>query len=206
MGVGSVDGLAEGDETFFRVNKKGNRTKKRSYKKGVSVGPTKPKVKIKKKRGLSDQQVNVGTALDRLGNLRIELICKGKLNHQSLKRFYTGHVAEGMTLCTDSAQGYKKLSKELNFTLIQIESGKRKRDIYHIQHVNSLHGRLKTFMVRFRGVSTKHLQNYLNWFKFIELFKEERESKKVEKAFVLSQAAYTDCSIKAIKNREPAFV
>lgn len=94
----------------------------------------------------------------------------------------------------------------MNFTLIQIESGKRKRDIYHIQHFNSLHGRLKTFMVRFRGVSTKHLQNYLNWFKFIELFKEERESKKVEKAFVLSQAAYTDCSIKAIKNREPAFI
>lgn len=50
----------------------------------------------------------------------------------------------------------------------------------------------------FKGVSTKHLQNYLNWFKFIELFKEERETKKVEKAFVLSQASYTECSIDAI--------
>ena len=35
MGIGSVDGLAEADETFFRVNKKGNRTKKRSYQKGA---------------------------------------------------------------------------------------------------------------------------------------------------------------------------
>lgn len=63
------------------------------------------------KRGFSDQQVNVGTALDRLGNLRIGLICKGKLNYQSLKRFYTGHVAEGMTLCTDSAQDIKSFLK-----------------------------------------------------------------------------------------------
>ena len=61
-------------------------------------------------------------------------------------------------------------------------------------------------MVRFRGVSTKHLQNYLNWFNFIEPFKEERESKKVGKAFVLSQAAYTDYSNDSIKKREPAFV
>ena len=48
-GVGSVDGLAESDETFFRVNKKGNRTKKRIYKKGVSVGPAKQRVKVKNK-------------------------------------------------------------------------------------------------------------------------------------------------------------
>ena len=61
-------------------------------------------------------------------------------------------------------------------------------------------------MSDFKGVATKHLQNYLYWFKFIEIFKSERESIKVEKAYVLSQAHYTDCSIEAIKKRVPAFV
>ena len=89
---------------------------------------------------------------------------------------------------------------------IKIESGKRNKDIYHIQHINFLHSRLKAFMSDFKGVATKHLQNYLYWFKFIEIFKSERQSIKLERAYVLSQANYTDCSVEAIRTRTPAFV
>ena len=80
-----------------------------------------------------------------------------------------------------------------------------KRDLLYIQHINSLHGRLKVFRSDFKGFATKHLKNYLYWFKFIELFKSERESIKIEKAYVLSQANYTKCSVESIKKREPAF-
>ena len=207
IGVGDLEGLVEADETFFRHNRKGNFTKVRSYKKGIrtSTGRTTKQAK-KKKRGLSRDQVAVGTALDRLGNLKIGLICTGRLQYPALKRFYEGHISANSTLCTDSAHGYATLSEELNLNHIKIESGKRKKDIYHIQHINSLHSRLKAFMSDFKGVATKHLQNYLYWFKFIELFKSERESIKIERAYVLSQAHYTDCSVKAIKTRTPAFV
>ena len=61
-------------------------------------------------------------------------------------------------------------------------------------------------MTHFNGVATKHLHNYLYWFKFIELFKTERESIKIEKAYVLSQANYTECSVNAINARTAAFV
>ena len=207
IGVGDLEGLVEADETFFRYNRKGNFTKVRSYKKGIrtSTGRTTKQAK-QKKRGLSRDQVAVGTALDRLGNLKIGLICTGRLQYPALKRFYEGHISANSTLCTDSAHGYATLSEELNLNHIKIESGKRKKDIYHIQHINSLHSRLKAFMSDFKGVATKHLQNYLYWFKFIELFKSERESIKIERAYVLSQAHYTDCSVKAIKTRTPAFV
>lgn len=207
IGVGDLEGLVEADETFFRYNRKGNFTKVRSYKKGIrtSTGRTTKQAK-KKKRGLSRDQVAVGTALDRLGNLKIGLICTGRLQYPALKRFYEGHISANSTLCTDSAHGYATLSEELHLNHIKIESGKRKKDIYHIQHINSLHSRLKAFMSDFKGVATKHLQNYLYWFKFIELFKSERESIKIERAYVLSQAHYTDCSVKAIKTRTPAFV
>ena len=207
IGVGDLEGLVEADETFFRYNRKGNFTKVRSYKKGIrtSTGRTTKQAK-KKKRGLSRDQVAVGTALDRLGNLKMGLICTGRLQYPALKRFYEGHISANSTLCTDSAHGYATLSEELHLNHIKIESGKRKKDIYHIQHINSLHSRLKAFMSDFKGVATKHLQNYLYWFKFIELFKSERESIKIERAYVLSQAHYTDCSVKAIKTRTPAFV
>ena len=207
IGVGDLEGLVEADETFFRYNRKGNFTKVRSYKKGIrtSTGRTTKQAK-KKKRGLSRDQVAVGTALDRLGNLKIGLICTGRLQYPALKRFYEGHISANSTLCTDSAHGYATLSEELHLNHIKIESGKRKKDIYHIQHINSLHSRLKAFMSDFKGVATKHLQNYLYWFKFIELFKSERESIKIERAYVLSHANYTDCSVASIRTRTAAFV
>ena len=207
IGVGDLEGLVEADETFFRYNRKGNFTKVRSYKKGIrtSTGRTTKQAK-KKKRGLSRDQVAVGTALDRLGNLKIGLICTGRLQYPALKRFYEGHISANSTLCTDSAHGYATLSEELHLNHIKIESGKRKKDIYHIQHINSLHSRLKAFMSDFKGVATKHLQNYLYWFKFLEMFKSERESVKIEKAYVLSQANYTECSVETIRKRTAAFV
>ena len=61
-------------------------------------------------------------------------------------------------------------------------------------------------MSDFKRVATKHLQNYLYWFKFLELFKSERESTKIEKAYVLSQTNYTECSIETIRKRTAAFV
>lgn len=61
-------------------------------------------------------------------------------------------------------------------------------------------------MTHFNGVATKYLQNYLYWFKFIELFKSERESIKIEKAYVLLQANYTACSVGTIRTRTAAFV
>ena len=44
--------------------------------------------------------------------------------------------------------------------------------MYHVQHVNSLHNKLKKWLnERFWGVSTKHLQQYLNWFRMKEALK-----------------------------------
>ena len=134
------------------------------------------------------------------------LICTGRLQYPALKWFYEGHISANSILCTDSAYGYATLSDELHLNHIRIESGKRKKDIYHIQHINYIHSRLKAFMSDFKGVATKHLQNYLYWFKFLEMFKSERESVKIEKAYVLSQTNYTECSIETIRKRTAAFV
>ena len=206
VNIGEVDGLGEADETFFRYSEKGNRTKGRTYGKGRSVSKKKKAKKRRKKRGLSKQQVAVGTALDRHGNLLIGLIGRGRLKYDALKRFFEGHIAPHSTLCTDSAHGYARIAQELDLEHIQIESGKRKKDIYHIQHVNSLHNSLKSFMRKFRGVATKHFHHYLCWFKWIEIFKHEKEIVKIQKAYIHSQVTYSSCSIEEILSRKPLFV
>ena len=49
-----------------------------------------------------------------------------------------------------------------------------KKGGYHIQHINELHNRLKKWIdSTFWGVSTKYLQNYLNWFYMREKLKNE---------------------------------
>ena len=47
-----------------------------------------------------------------------------------------------------------------------------KQGIYHIQNVNSMHNRVKKWIdSTFWGVSTKYLQNYLNWYRIQEAYK-----------------------------------
>ena len=43
--------------------------------------------------------------------------------------------------------------------------------IYHVQNVNNMGMRLRKFMESFKGVATKYLQNYLNWFLVLEKIK-----------------------------------
>ena len=75
-----------------------------------------------------------------------------------------GHVSAKATLCTDGEASYRKFSKGNGNGLVQIKGGKGTvKGIYHIQHLNAYHSRLKAFLASFRGVSTKYLNNYLTW-------------------------------------------
>lgn len=54
-----------------------------------------------------------------------------------------------------------------------------KKSIFHIQHVNAYHKRLKQFMERFQGVATKYLDNYLFWFRYLERSKKVARKERV---------------------------
>lgn len=55
------------------------------------------------------------------------------------------------------------------------------KKIYHIQHVNASHSRLKRWMDRFQGVATKYMDNYMFWFRFLELNKKLGDTDKQKK-------------------------
>ncbi len=48
--------------------------------------------------------------------------------------------------------------------------------VYHIQNVNRVHSILKDCIKKFNGVATKHLQNYLNYYKLVQIFIENNYS------------------------------
>ncbi len=64
----------------------------------------------------------------------------------------------------------------MEFHPINVSKGERVKGNYHIQHVNSTHNRIKKWIDNtFWGVSTKYLQQYLNWHRVKESIKSRKD-------------------------------
>lgn len=73
------------------------------------------------------------------------------------------------SITTYSASAYQDFCKENNLVLNAIPSGFHSDSIYNISEINSIHSQLETWLKKFRGFSTRHLQEYLNWFNIFSL-------------------------------------
>lgn len=199
FGIGSVEGVIEADEVFFAESFKGTKPSKmprKSRKRGKQV----------KKRGISNEQVCIATAIDRQGNLIMELICKGRMTHKELERLYDGRIGDNSILCTDSHKSYVQFAHDFLLDHKRIKRGKHKEGIYHIQHINAVHSKLKKWMNRFNGVATKYISNYMYWFKWLELFENDKEAVKVKNFMVQCNVAHAYTKTVDFKEREPVFV
>ena len=57
---------------------------------------------------------------------------------------------------------------EIEHHPINLSAGIRVQGAWHIQNVNAFCSRLRTWMIRFKGVATKYLANYLGWFRVLD--------------------------------------
>ncbi|MGL5243747.1 MAG: IS1595 family transposase [Sarcina sp.] len=211
LGNGSVGGIVECDDTFFRESFKGHHTEnsvfkmpRKGYKRGVKSDPNVP-VKEKKKRGLSKDQISVMCAIDRSGNIISEPIGRGKINALAIAKLFEDKIEEDSIACTDSCRSFKKFAKNSNLQLVQLPKGKKKAGIYHLQHVNSFHSKLKGWMKKFNGVATKYLSSYLSWFRWLEYFKAEKDFIKVKNLLVHSHIKHSTTKINEFICRQVNF-
>lgn len=103
-------------------------------------------------------------AIDRVGNVVTELLCKGRMKHTDLERLFRDRIDGESIFCTESHKSYIKFAQNLTIEFQQIKSGKHKEGIYHIQYINAFHSKLKKWMDNFNGVATKYFANYIYWF------------------------------------------
>lgn len=199
---GKVSGIVEMDETFLAESYKGNHKKsgfkipRKSRKRGKEVT----------KRGISREQICIGTAIDKNGNIIMEMTCRGRITSKKLDQLYNGNVPEGTTICTDSYSSYKTLSRKLKLKHKQIPTGKHSDGIFNLSSINSLHSRFKTWIRKFNGVSTKFLPNYLTWFKWLEKTKGMKEAVRPEQMWNDAMAKQVDVRIEILRQREPVWV
>lgn len=163
-GSRTLKGIAEADETFFLYSEKGDKTvpkRRRPRKRGGKA----------KRAGINDEQVPVIVGCDREGEMILGVAGRGRISLKQIEQVLGNRIDRNATLCTDSHPSFRKFAKthHIKFKPVNISKGKRVvKKIYHIQHANSAHTRLKTWMARFNGVSTKKLDNYAQWYGLLE--------------------------------------
>jgi len=171
---GTFKGITESDETFFLQSEKGSKKVERdSRKRGKSV----------KKKGLSDEQVAVIVSTDRKNTMDFKVACLGRISKTDITDAI-GHKIEVSTiLCTDGHVSYKGFAIDNSLEHHVLRANLKqyvKQKKYHIQHVNSMHSRLKNWIEKqLLGVSTKYLQNYMNWFHIKEKYTEDNFIEKI---------------------------
>ena len=163
LGNQPLNGVIESDETYILESEKGKRviTHRKSRKRGGKA----------KKRGISKEQVCIVVAMDRNGQIISQNAGFGRISANEIDSVLGKYIGSASVLCTDSATNYKTFAQQKGISHEMINARKGvyvRKKIYHIQHVNAYHKRLKDWIDGFQGVATKYLDNYLFWFRFLE--------------------------------------
>ncbi len=197
-----VEGIVEVDEVFVRCSYKGNHSKNPNF-----VIPREPRKrgkgkKDKKKRGISSDQLCIETGIDRKGNIVMGAVCNGRITTNKIVSFFDGKLGEDVTFVVDSHRSYEGIKKDLDVELKQVPRGKSMLDIvYHLQDVNALHSGFKRWLMPFNGVSSKYINNYLAWFKFLQLSKKNKKSDRIKDMLVDVATKGTYVTRATIRNR-----
>ena len=162
----SFSGITESDETFFLLSEKGSKDLDRAARKrGKSV----------KKRGISDEQVAVIVSTDRKKTMDMKVACLGRITKDDIDQAIGDKVDDTTVLCSDGHVSYKGFAADNSIEHHVLKANIKefvKQRKYHIQHVNSMHSRMKNWIDKqLHGVATKYLQNYMNLFHIKEKYK-----------------------------------
>lgn len=160
-----LSGVVEADETLFPLSFKGKRSgmPRESKRHG---GPT--------KSGQGKEKVVVLVAVQR-GTRKVydEVLLDG--SKESLKLAMQPALAADAVLVTDGNVSYESVAADLAVKhehFVSARVGKGGEGAIHVQSVNRYDSTLKSWMVRFHGVASKYLANYLGWRRLLDRFED----------------------------------
>ena len=170
----SLSGEIQSDEKYFSINLKGTKAENmpRYSKKRTSTSSP--------YRGISHHKVCVVSSIDENDNLLLKIVGLGRCTTDMLKESLGKKLNNACTVNADSASAYQELCEEYNLTLNAIPSGFHSDGIFNISEINGVHSQLETWLCKFRGVSTRHLQEYLDWFVYIFTMKKRFMLSKIK--------------------------
>jgi protease II len=155
----NFSGITETDELLLQYSEKGRRYKSLE----------------EKEKAINTVHPNVAVLVmtDREGNLLFKHIGENKVQNSQIKEELQRRVSEKNLICFKPNEKFQQAVKESPSKKVLVKSPtekilvRRKTKGLAIYSVNIVEKKITNFLVwmmRFRGVATKYLQNYLMWF------------------------------------------
>ncbi len=150
------DGISEIDDVWFLYSQKGRKGLDYSRKRGGS-----------NRSGDNDFQAKLLMTTDRKSKTDLSLVRVGRLKKSDIERKLSGKFTKNSTLVSDKHRSIASFAKAEGIEHVRFKASEHTAGgNYHVQKVNNMASRLKAIVNNsMRGVSTKYLQNYANWFK-----------------------------------------
>ncbi len=156
-----LKGIVEIEDIYFFESQKGS--------KQISRKPRNRGV-IKSKS--CKPEVCVLISRDRNDNTFDKII--DKLNVNQLNREYSKIISKDSLLCAENKTVYTDFSNENNIhhASLKLSTGVTvTKNVVNVNNVCDYVNRLYTWMIRFHGVATKYLDNYLSWYRCLDELK-----------------------------------
>lgn len=159
----NLTGEIELDEYYLPVNLKGTkpnnmpRISKPRKKHGTGTS------------GISKHTICITSGIDEKDHILFKVAGVGNVTSEMIKNTIANNVRNSTKIITDCKSSYESVAQENCWNLKQVKSKcYTDNEGNNLANINSLHSELTSFLSHFHGVSTKHLQEYLNWFSFLK--------------------------------------
>ena len=155
-----LHGIAEADEMFLLESQKGSRQLSRPARKRGGAAA---------RRGISRDLDCILVARDRSGQTVDAVTGRGALKACQLERHLLPLLDPQVLLVTDANAAYRSFARcqGIAHQYVNVRAGERVRrsseGAIHVQNVNAYHRRLRDWLMRFHGVASRYLPNYLGW-------------------------------------------
>lgn len=169
-----LSGEIQSDEKYFSINLKGtkpNNMPRFSKKRTSTSSPYK---------GISHHKICVVSCIDENDNLLLQITGLGRCTTKMLENSLGKKLKNAKSIKADSASAYQEFCFNHNLNLYAVPSGFHSNGQINIAEINGVHSQLETWLTKFRGVSTRHLQEYLNWFTYIFIMKKRFNLNKLK--------------------------
>ena len=169
-----LSGEIQSDEKYFSINLKGTKPSNmpRFSKKRTSTSSP--------YKGISHHKICVVSSIDEKDNLLLEITGLGRCTTEMLENSLGKKLKNAKSINADSASAYQKFCSDHNLKLNAVPSGFHSNGQINIAEINGVHSQLEVWLSKFRGVSTRHLQEYLNWFTYIFIMKKRFNLNKLK--------------------------
>ena len=173
-----LDAIVESDETYTRVSYKGNHTKSKNF---IMPRPAHRSGGEVHTRGLSKEQVCIACFINDKNLSYSKVANLGMPKWNSIFNVINNHIEKNSILVTDNYKGYHIIIDKLHLNHIPMTEGAYSNGTFNIQKVNSYHTYLQELInIRFRGVSTKYLNNYILYYNFLHCGQNKRSKKIID--------------------------